>query len=207
MDDRSLAVAARVDPEAFAELYRRHVGRVVAFAAKRSHSGREVADVAATVFLRALEGIDRYDPDRGEPSTWLLGICANVHANWQRRNLREIAAVERYTAQAAIQPDDLSRYEALIDASRFDGQLLDALELLTPQQRSVFDLIALEDLTPTQAARALGITAGTARVRLSRARSILRQSLSDDVTLSQRPPVRLPSCLPTARPQGARPMR
>lgn len=207
MDDRSLAVAARVDPDAFAELYRRHVGRVVTFAARRSHSGREVADVVATVFLRALEGIDRYDPKRGEPGTWLLGICANVHANWQRRNLREITAVERYTAQAQPQPDEMARYEGLIDVSRLNGRLLDALELLTPEQRAVFDLIAVEDLTPTQAARALGITAGAARVRLSRARSILRRSLGSDPMLATRAKSSPSLHPPTASTPGANPTR
>ncbi len=53
-----------------------------------------------------------------------------------------------------------------------------ALEQLSPEDRELVTLIAWEGLTPAQAATALGLSPGTARVRLHRARTRLRAALS-----------------------------
>ncbi len=65
-----------MDREACAALYRDHVGRVTGFAARRLTSPAEVADLVAATFLVALERSDSYDPARGDPGAWLLGIAA-----------------------------------------------------------------------------------------------------------------------------------
>jgi RNA polymerase sigma-70 factor (ECF subfamily) len=57
-----------------------------------------------------------------------------------------------------------------------------ALAGLPEGERAVFELIALDDLTPSQAAAVLGIRPVTARVRLHRARTTLRGHLFDDDT-------------------------
>jgi RNA polymerase sigma factor (sigma-70 family) len=53
-----------------------------------------------------------------------------------------------------------------------------ALDELSPEDRELLTLIAWEGLTPSQAAAALGLAPGTARVRLHRARTRLRAQLS-----------------------------
>jgi DNA-directed RNA polymerase specialized sigma24 family protein len=54
-----------------------------------------VADIVAATFLVALEKSDAYDPARGEPEAWLLGIAAHLLANQRRRLAREHLAKAR----------------------------------------------------------------------------------------------------------------
>ena len=51
------------------------------------------------------------------------------------------------------------------------------LAVLPESQRAVVELVAVDGLTVAEAAQALGITAGNARVRCHRARATLRNAL------------------------------
>ena len=64
--------------------------------------------------------------------------------------------------------------------------LRSALTRLKPQEREVLRLVAWEDLTAADAARALGIPAGTARRLLSQARTALREAPGVSALLKDR---------------------
>jgi RNA polymerase sigma-70 factor (ECF subfamily) len=57
----------------------------------------------------------------------------------------------------------------------------EALGRLSADDRELVTLIAWEGLTPAEAATVLGLSSGTARVRLHRARTRLRAALSTAV--------------------------
>jgi DNA-directed RNA polymerase specialized sigma24 family protein len=61
-----------------------------------------------------------------------------------------------------------------------DPDLVAAIRGLPPGQREVIVLVALGELTPTQAARVLGKPAGTVRSLLFKARVALHQALDED---------------------------
>ena len=91
--DRELLSALSTDRGAFEIFYRRHVPRVIRFAARRLREPADVADITAGTFVEALSSARTYDPGRGEPVAWLLGIAATLIANGQRRQAREAAAM------------------------------------------------------------------------------------------------------------------
>jgi RNA polymerase sigma-70 factor (ECF subfamily) len=67
-----------------------------------------------------------------------------------------------------------------LDSAPRARALLAAIRALPPDERDVLLLVAWEQLTPTQAAAALGVPPGTARSRLHRARAALRLVLSEE---------------------------
>lgn len=164
--------------DAFERFYLDHVDSVVRFAASRSRSGNEVADVVAATFVRAIEHADRYEPSKGSPRAWLLGICANVHADWYRRSARERTLLERLQHQVPVTTDDLDRFEAQMAAAQQQPELRRAMADLAPNNRAVLHLVAIDGFTTKEAAEALGISYGAARVRLFRARREIRGALS-----------------------------
>jgi RNA polymerase sigma factor (sigma-70 family) len=176
--DSALLAAAQSDPEAFAELYRRLVDRVVAFTARRVSDATAVADIVAATFLIALETAGRYDPDRGEPVSWLLGITARLLANQRRRAFRESRALARLDVRALLDDDDIERLEAQIDAAAQAVSARRALASLPARQREALLLISDDGLSPAEAAQVLGISAATFRVRLARARRAVRLSMA-----------------------------
>jgi RNA polymerase sigma factor (sigma-70 family) len=166
-----------LDRETFAALYRDHVDRVTGFAARRLSSPGEVADLVAATFLAALERSGTYDPAKGDPASWLLGIAANLLANQRRRAVREQLARARLDARALLTPDDVETLLARMDASVEAARLRAAMDTLPERYRRVLLLASESSLSQTEAVKAAGISAAAFRVRLSRARRALRRAM------------------------------
>jgi RNA polymerase sigma factor (sigma-70 family) len=170
------------DPEAFETFYRAHVEDVQRFVARRVADPHLAADLTAEVFLAAIDAAPTYRPGRGAPVAWLFGIARNVVAGELRRAGRERRAQARVEGSRLLEPDDVARLQERIDAAAQARRLHAALADLADGERAVFELVALDDLSPAEAAAALGIRPVTARVRLHRARGALREQLFDDGT-------------------------
>jgi len=99
---------------------------------------------------------------------WLFTVMHNVHVNRVRAQRPTDALTDDLpeVAQRAAQGDSLM----VRDMDR-------ALAKLPEEQREVLLLVALEDMSYEEAARALGIPIGTVMSRLSRARERLRATM------------------------------
>jgi RNA polymerase sigma-70 factor (ECF subfamily) len=181
--DTDLASAARTETAAFEELYRRHVGSVVRFAARRARTPAEVVDLVAAVWLEVIASLDRFDPARGDVLPWLLGIAANLCASERRRHAREGEAVRRLGGRRSLDEDDVARLEHAIDAAAVAPKLRRALTLLPPSERAVAELVLLDELSPAEASDALGIRPAAVRMRLARARRKL-QAVAEEHAMS-----------------------
>jgi RNA polymerase sigma factor (sigma-70 family) len=168
------------DPAIFEAFYRAHVEDVQRFVVRRVADPHLAADLTAEVFLAAIDAAPSYQPDRGAPVAWLFGIARNVVSAEHRRAGRERRAQAEVDGRRLLEPDDVARMQDRIDAATRAREIHAALAQLPEGERAVFELIALDDLTPAEAAAVLGIRAVTARVRLHRARSALRQLFDDD---------------------------
>jgi RNA polymerase sigma-70 factor (ECF subfamily) len=81
------------------------------------------------------------------------------------------------TPRGVLGADDVTRLEEQIAAEASLRELLPALDQLAAGERAVLGLVALDGLSVTDAARALGIRPVAARVRLHRARGTIRSHL------------------------------
>jgi RNA polymerase sigma-70 factor (ECF subfamily) len=99
--EHDLVRRARIDPEAFGELYRLHVERVYNYILHRVGTVADAEDLTARTFYRALAGMPGYQ-DRGAPfSAWLFRIAHNLVANWHRdRQRRATVPLEEVTLVA-----------------------------------------------------------------------------------------------------------
>lgn len=175
--DEELLVATSGDPNALEELYLRHFDATVAFAVRRCSRPEEVHDLVAAVWLDVIRAAPRFDPSRGRAFPWILGIAANLVSDQRRRAAREREALHRLAGRRVLDEDDVARLEEAIDASQAAHDVLAELATLPRGERVVVELIALESLTPTRAAEALGIQPAAVRMRLARARRKLRAVL------------------------------
>jgi RNA polymerase sigma-70 factor (ECF subfamily) len=174
--DAELLAAAASDMAAFEQFYRRYVRRVAAFAAARCSCAEDVADAVALTFVRLLDAAGRYDPDRGEPVAFVLGIAANVVRDVHRRGSRQRALVAKLSGRDLLDEDDIARVDAAIDAARNAGRVLDALDGVPAGEQAMVRLVA-DGRTPGEAAEQLGISSGAGWTRLSRARRRLRNEV------------------------------
>jgi RNA polymerase sigma factor (sigma-70 family) len=170
------------DAGAFEAFYRAHVEAVQRFVARRVDDPYLAADLTADVFLAAIDAAGTYRADRGTPEAWLFGVARHVVAAEHRRAAREHRANARVEGRRLLGEDDIERMQQRIDAAAHTRALLAAIAVLPEGERAVLELVALDELTVTEAAAALGLRPVTARVRLHRARSALRRQVFDDAS-------------------------
>jgi RNA polymerase sigma factor (sigma-70 family) len=166
---------SRVD-DLFEAAYRASGTAVLGYALRRAASREDALDIVAETFAIAWRRRADLPADVAEVRPWLFGIARNCLANAARSSHRAGRLGERLAASlttAAI-PDPATLHEHRADRQRVRR----ALEQLPDSDRELVTLIAWEGLTPAQAATVLGLPAGTARVRLHRARTRLRAALS-----------------------------
>jgi RNA polymerase sigma-70 factor (ECF subfamily) len=177
------------DPAIFEAFYREHVEAVQRFVVRRVADPHLAADLTAEVFLAAIGAAPSYRAGRGVPAAWLLGIARNVVSAEYRRAARERRANGQIEGRRLLDADDVARMHERIDAAARARELYAALADLPEGERAVFELTALDGLTPAEAAAVLGIRPVTARVRLHRARAALRGQLFDDDTHTMAQPM------------------
>ncbi len=138
-------------------------------------------EVAQDALLRAYSGLSRFRDDAAL-ETWFYRILVRQAANRRRwRGLRL-----RWGALWGA-PDDGSGGDPLQQAPEegsADGdpalraRIAEAMELLSPGQRTVFTLVHLEGFTISEAAGMAGMAPGTAKSHLHRALAKLRAALA-----------------------------
>ena len=160
--------AAGGDFRAFERLYRAHVNRIHALA-RRMLNPDEASEATQDVFVRAWQKIGSY---RGEAAfgTWLHRLAVNVLLGRRQvlklereRHLEDDSALELLPAKVR-HPDLSVDFEA-------------AIVKLPPGARQVFVLHDVEGYRHEEIATLLGVTTGTTKAQLHRARMLLRAHL------------------------------
>jgi RNA polymerase sigma factor (sigma-70 family) len=165
------------EPDRFADVFDRHYDDIRGFVARRLGAGL-ADDLAAETFLVAFDRRRRYDLAYPSARPWLYGIASNLVARHRRAELRRYRALARAAAIEAVELHSEGA-DGRVDAAALRGRLAAALVEVEDRDREVLLLVAWGQLSCDEAARALGIPAGTARSRLHRARRRTRAALAD----------------------------
>ena len=128
-------------------------------------------DLVQDTLERAVRKFHLWRP--GDLRAWLFSIMHNVFVNQlkARKVAYEVEMDEIAAPMSSVTSTDL------MDLDR-------ALSAISPDQREVVLLIALEDMTYAEVGRALGIPIGTVMSRLSRGRERLRKLMAGEVSRS-----------------------
>ena len=173
-DEAVVALVARRQESALAELYDRH-GRVAYGLALRVLRDPALAeDAVQDAFLAVWRGADRFVPERGSASAWLLTL---VH----RRAVDVVRREERRRA------DPLPELEPGSDGGADDDAMLrlerervvGALKKLPDPQREALELAYYAGFSQSELADRLGVPLGTIKSRMNAGLARLRDLLRD----------------------------
>jgi RNA polymerase sigma-70 factor (ECF subfamily) len=172
-DDTLLGRIQQRDPAAFRALFDRYYARLFSFADRRLCDRELAEEVVADAFFEVWRGAGAF---RGASlvSTWLFGIttfkCREADRNRRRLKRAYVVSAEPALLQAVSDDRDvLDQLEARSDL-RWIGRRFAALPEI---QREVAELAGQEQSLDEIAGR-LGVSSGTVKSRLSRARRTLR---------------------------------
>jgi RNA polymerase sigma-70 factor (ECF subfamily) len=167
--------ARRGDHAAFEELVRLTHRDTYTLALRLTGNEEDARDVVQETYLRTYRSIGRFRGD-SQFSTWLYRITANCAASVSTRSVRhrhiELASDDAVYDQRA-EHDPVQN----ADANALRSRLESAIATLPPRLRQVVVLRDVYELPHDQIAAELGISESAAKVRLHRARRLLRECL------------------------------
>jgi RNA polymerase sigma-70 factor (ECF subfamily) len=144
----------------------------------------DAEDVAQEAVLKALSHLDQFRAE-AKFSTWLIQITIN-EAKMRLRKDRKSRYDSMETAKEADEGDyipmDFADWREIpseaLERKELKAALARALASMKPQFREVFVLRDVQGLNIEETARVLGVTKATVKMRLLRARLMMRDALA-----------------------------
>jgi len=161
------------------QTWSRHASSVRAYLRSAEWREEERADVLAETALAASAVTPRRQDDPGVRS-FFVGFAANL----LRRRRREELKRSELSGHLELVPPPPADPQAALEQREELAKVWEAIAALPETQQQLLRLLALEGLSPSEAARRLGIPEATARTRLFQARRNL------EARLERRPPAR-----------------
>jgi len=168
LDDPSLAHLARTEPEAFAELYRRHVASVYRYHLAHTGDEKDAEDLTSQTFMAALEVIKSY---RGTAPyiTWILGIAFRLRSRHFRGRKPEVPLEAALHIPTSSLPTDKSAFQRLERT-----QIINALRQLSSDRAEALILCFFSGLSFREAGAVLGKSEAAVKMLISRGLQDLR---------------------------------
>ncbi len=166
----SLAAGGR-DHAAFAELVRRHEGRVRSLLLRMSGDMSLADDLSQEVFIRAYRALGGFE-GRARVSTWLYRIAYNAYVNHKTRT-KVTAELDEHVAANLSDP----HFEGTAGHRDMGRDINLAVAQLPENYRAAVLLYYVEDLSYPEIAEVLDLPLGTVKTHLHRAKKALREHL------------------------------
>ena len=151
------------------ELYRRFASAMYGLCLQYANCEEDAQDILQDGFIKVFAKLDQVKNPAALPG-WIRRVMINT-------------ALEKYRSQVILQRVDEVREEPREEAGNeaLDklscDELVGLIQTLTPRYRMVFNLYAVEGYTHQEISEELGISIGTSKSNLSRARVILQEKV------------------------------
>ncbi len=152
----------------FGQLYDQHVRKIYNYIYYRTHHKETAEDLTSTVFMKALENFQSFNPEKGNFSMWIYRIAKNAlidHYRTLKQNLN-IDDIWDISSQTEI-PKDTDTHMQLEKVKKY-------LKTLKPVQRDIIIMRLWDGLSYQEIADILGKSEGSCKVTFSRAIAEIR---------------------------------
>ena len=177
------------DQSAFDEMVARYWDRIYSMVHQMLRNQQDAEEVTQDAFIRAHRGLANF---RGESafSTWLYQIATNLARNrywywWRRKRDKSVSfdapiSSENNLTLAEIIPAEVQSPDDITVTQEFVDRIARCMERLSTKHREILVLRNVKNLSYEEIAEILGISVGTVKSRIARARESLRSKLGGD---------------------------
>lgn len=177
------------DAAAFDQLVTRYWDRIYAMVHQLLRNAEDAEEVTQDAFIRAHRGLGNF---RGDStfSTWLYQIATNLARNrywywWRRKRDKSVSldapiGPDADTTIAELIPAEQETPEDATVTQEFVRRVAECMEELNEKHREILILRNVQNLSYEEIAEILGISVGTVKSRIARARESLREKLGQE---------------------------
>jgi len=170
------------DTNAFQELVERYKKKVYYLAYDITGNHHEAEDISQEVFIKVFRSLNTFRRD-AKMSSWLYQITVNASIDSLRKKSSKLETSIDTLEKAGVQDNPLGGStdldpERSAESLLFQRHISQALQKVSPKERSVFVMRHYNDLKIREIAEILNISTGTVKALLFRAIKKLRKELS-----------------------------
>ncbi len=177
------------DHAAYGEMVNRYWGRTFAMVYQMLKNRQDAEEVTQDAFVRAHRGMETFRGDSAF-STWLFQIAMNLARNkywyWWRRKRGSTFSLEQTivddggpTLLDAFASMEETPKDAIV-TQEFIDRVAECMVHLSEQHREVLELRNVHSLSYEEIADVLGVSVGTVKSRIARARESLRGYMGEE---------------------------
>ena len=176
-DEAVVALTARSDEVALAELYDRYGRAAYALAVRVLRDEALAEDAVQDAFLAVWRGASRFIPERAKASTWIMTLVHRRAVDLVRREERRRADPLPETEPDSGGPSAADSTWLHLERERVQA----ALRQLPDQQREALELAYYGGFTQSELAERLGEPLGTIKSRMFAGLARLRELLDNSI--------------------------
>lgn len=157
----------------------RHKARALTLAVRMLKSREEAEEAVQDAFVRAYHSLSSFE-GRSSFATWLYRIVYNVCSTALRRKSRltDVQSIEARTDEGIPEPRDLDTGpDAVVESEELKGIISESIDALPPNYAGIVSLFFLQERSYDEIVVITGLPLGTVKVRLFRARAMLRSEI------------------------------
>ncbi len=150
-------------------LYKQFASKMLVVCARYAKDHFEAEDMLQVGFVKVFEKIKDFKAD-GSFEGWVRRIMVNTSIEFYRKNAKMFPVIDiDHAPESPVQENQLSRLNL--------NDLLALIRNLSPGYRLIFNMYAIEGFSHKEIAQELGISEGTSKSQLARARAILQENI------------------------------
>lgn len=155
-------------------LYNRFSPKMYAVCLRYCGNSDDAQDLLQEGFVKVFKNLEKY---RGEGSFegWIRRIFVNTSIEHFRRKVTITTVTE--TQEAAIQDKEWNALESMAEKD-----IIKVIQQLSPGYRQVFNMYVIEGYSHKEISEILGISEGTSKSQLARAKVILKKMIETKIT-------------------------
>ena len=159
------------------QLFELFYGKMMGVCMRYAKDQDEAQDMVQNGFIKIFKKLDVYNFE-GSLEGWIRRIMVNTAIDQIRKNKRDPFSIEDDQRVQNIEEDvpfsEEDEYETKIQAE----EAIKAISNLSPAYRTVFNMYVIEGFTHKEIAEYLGISEGTSKSNLAKAKQKLKAELS-----------------------------
>lgn len=177
------------DQSAFDEMVTRYWDRIYSMVNQLLRNSQDAEEVTQDAFIRAHRGLVNFRGDSAF-STWLYQIATNLARNrywywWRRKRDQSVSidaplGADNSATLADLIPAEVETPDDVTVTQEFVTRIGQGMEKLSAKHREILILRNVKNLSYEDIAAILGISVGTVKSRIARARESLRAKLGED---------------------------
>lgn len=175
MFNKTIKGCRKRDRESQRELYEMFYGYGMSITLRYADSREEAVTILNDSFMKVFDNIRKYDT--GRPfKPWLRKIIVNTAINHFHRSKKIRDRIKHETAE-----EEIADREMILSGISY-LEIVSMVQQLTPAYRTVFNLYVIEGYKHREIAEKLGISEGTSKSNLAKAKQNLRVILEKNLT-------------------------